>query len=80
MSKGIARSKGKTHLKNTKEVVQQLLVINPEIEVLGEYTRSKEPMQVRYRVCRYEWSPQAGSSLQGHGCPKCAKEKHKKPK
>lgn len=79
-SKGIARNKGKTHLKNTEEVVQQLLVINPKIEVLGEYTRSKEPMQVRCRVCGYEWSPQAGSLLRGHGCPECAKEKCKKSK
>ena len=72
---GIARRQGKTHLKTTEEIVQQLLTINPDIEVLGEYTRSKEPIQVRCKACGYEWSPQAGSLLQGHGCPKCRRRK-----
>ena len=72
-ARGIAKRQGKTHLKTTEEVVQQLLIINPEIEVLGEYTRSKEPMQVRCKVCGHEWSPQAGSLLRGHGCPKCSR-------
>ena len=75
---GIARRQGKTHLKTTEEIVQQLLTINPDIEVLGEYTRSKEPIQVRCKACGHEWSPQAGSLLQGHGCPKCAKKPKKK--
>ena len=70
--------KGKTHLKTTEEVIQQLQIINPQIEVLGEYTRSKEPMQVRCKICSYEWSPQAGSLLRGHGCPECARQKRKK--
>ena len=76
--RGMAKRQGKTHLKTTEEVIQQLLVINPQIEVLGEYTRSKEPMQVRCKVCGHEWSPQAGSLLRGHGCPECAKQKRKK--
>lgn len=77
-AKGIANHKGKTHLKTTEEVIQQLQIINPQIEVLGEYTRSKEPMQVRCKICSYEWSPQAGSLLRGHGCPECARQKRKK--
>lgn len=72
---GVARRQGKTHLKTTEEIVQQLLTINPDIEVLGEYTRSKEPIQVRCKACGHEWSPQAGSLLQGHGCPKCRRRK-----
>ena len=72
---GMARRQGKTHLKTTEEIVQQLSTINPDIEVLGEYTRSKEPIQVRCKVCGHEWSPQAGSLLQGHGCPKCRRRK-----
>lgn len=77
-ARGMAKRQGKTRLKTTEEVVQQLLTINPDIEVLGEYTRSKEPIQVRCKVCGHEWSPQAGSLLQGHGCPKCAKKPKKK--
>ena len=76
--RGIAKHQGKTHLKTTEEVMQQLLIINPRIEVLGEYTRSKEPLHVRCKVCGHEWSPQAGSLLCGHGCPECAKQKRKK--
>ena len=79
-AKGIAKRHGKTHLKTTEEVMRQLQIISPEIEVLGEYTRSKEPLKVRCKVCGYEWAPQAGSLLQGHGCPKCAREKRNKTK
>ena len=79
-AKGMAKRHGKTHLKTTEEVMRQLQIISPEIEVLGEYTRSKEPLKVRCKVCGYEWAPQAGSLLQGHGCPQCAKEKRKKSK
>ena len=76
-ARGIAKQQGKTHLKTTQEIVQQLLIINPKIEVLGEYTKSKNPIHVRCKMCGHEWSPQAGSLLQGHGCPICAKEKQK---
>lgn len=77
-ARGIAKRKGKTRLKTTEEVIRQLLIINPQIEVLGEYTRSKEPLQVLCKICGYKWSPQAGSLLHGSGCPECAKQKRKK--
>lgn len=70
-ARGMAKRQGKTRLKTTEEVVQQLLTINPEIEVLGEYTHSKEPLQVRCKACGHEWSPRAGNLLRGYGCPKC---------
>lgn len=77
-ARGIASHRGKTHLKTTDEFVQQLSTLNPYIEVLGEYTHSKDTVHVRCKTCGHDWSPQAGSLLQGHGCPKCAKEKLKK--
>ena len=79
-AKGIEKRHGKTHLKTTVEVVQKLFNINPNIEVLGEYTLSKKPIQVRCRICGLEWAPQAGSLLQGHGCPQCARQLRKKVK
>lgn len=77
-ARGIASHQGKTHLKTTDEFVQQLATLNPYIEVLGRYTRSKESVLVRCKTCGHVWSPQAGSLLRGHGCPKCAKAKPKK--
>jgi len=74
-ARGIASHQGKTHLKTTDEFVQLLTTINPYIEVLGWYTRSKEPILVRCKTCDHIWSPQAGSLLQGHGCPKCARKR-----
>lgn len=74
-TKGNRQKKGKTHLKTTGEFVSELSGKNPLVEVLGEYSYSKSPIQVKCKSCGHEWAPQAGSLLQGHGCPICGKTK-----
>lgn len=55
--------------KTQEEFVAELLKRNQEIEVLGKYTGSKDPIKVRCTTCGNEWNPQAGSLLRGSGCP-----------
>ncbi len=58
--------------KSHSQFVSEFEAINPNIEVLGNYVNSKTRILVRCRVCGHEWSPSAGSLLQGTGCPACA--------
>ena len=74
-AKGNRQKKGRTHLKTTEEFIVDLSVKNPSVEVLGEYIYSKAPIHVKCKSCGHEWTPQAGSLLQGHGCPICGKIK-----
>lgn len=80
LKKGLVNRGGKTRLKTTQEFISELSQINPNVEVLGEYKKSKEPIRVRCRLCGFEWNPQAGSLLSKHGCPQCAKNIRKNRK
>ena len=55
------------------EFINKLKSINPNIEVLGEYTSSHSKILVQCRNCGVRWSPQACSLIQGIGCPECGK-------
>ena len=55
-----------------EQFVNEMRIINPDIEILGQYTRVTERVLVKCRVCRKEWSPKAYSLLQGKGCPSCS--------
>ena len=58
----------KTH----KQYVSELTQKNPEVEVLGEYTKSNIKTLHSCRKCNLQWEVRPNSLLQGHGCPKCA--------
>ena len=40
-------------------------------ELISEYTKSKENINVRHVKCGYEYSVRADNFLSGKGCPKC---------
>lgn len=56
------------------EYIKKLHDINPNIELLGTYSRSTDHIKVRCLVCGNEWEPNAKSLLSGRGCPDCAQE------
>ena len=60
------------------EFVRCVAEVNPNIEVLGTYTRLKDHIACRCRLDGYEWSPLAGTIIDGHGCPKCKGRNHAK--
>lgn len=57
--------------RTTKQFIEEMGEINPDIEVLGEYTAARSRVNVRCKKCGHEWNPSASSLLSGHGCPKC---------
>ena len=55
-----------------EDFIEALPRTGTQIEVLGQYCGSGKPIEVRCKICGYEWSPVAGSLLSGAGCPSCA--------
>lgn len=58
----------KTH----EEYVQEVLIKNPNIEVIGQYTGANIKIFHKCNFDGYEWEATPGSILYGCGCPKCA--------
>ncbi len=50
--------------------------LHPDIEVMGEYVRSKIGVDCRCRFCGHEWTTSGQSLVQGSGCPACARKKN----
>lgn len=55
----------------TNEYISQIKEINPNIEIIGEYTGNNNRIDCRCKICGYKWSPFANSIKSGHGCPNC---------
>lgn len=54
---------------------KQLQDLNPNIDVIGKYFNTHEPIEVRCNNCGNNWSPIAGSLLKGQGCPICGRKR-----
>mgnify|MGYP004732535753 CR=1 FL=1 len=55
-----------------EEYEKQLYNINPNIEVLGQYTNSSAPITVKCRICGHIWTAIASSLTSANrGCPAC---------
>lgn len=69
-----SRKKTKTHIQYVEEVVK----INPNIEVLGKYVNNKTKILHKCKIDGWEWNAVPSSILCGSGCPKCASIKNAK--
>lgn len=58
-----------------KQFIQQLKQINSNIEILSEYTHSKQKVQCKCLIDGYIWFAEPRQLLQGRGCPKCNSSK-----
>lgn len=58
--------------KSHEAFIAQVAQINPNIEILGIYTKAQERVKVRCKNCGHTWSPLAYSLTQGRGCPHCS--------
>ena len=68
-------SKEKASDKNRKtheQYVQEVKSINPNIIVVGEYTRANVNILHKCAIDGYEWYAAPGNILFGNGCPKCS--------
>lgn len=57
----------KTH----DQFVEELKQVNSDIEIIGKYITSKDPIECRCKKCGNIWTPCASSLLAGFGCPHC---------
>lgn len=61
--------------KTTEEYKNELININPNIDVLEEYIDAKTPILHKCKLDEYEWLASPDSILRGTGCPLCAKKR-----
>ena len=57
--------------KNPNLFLEQISVINPDIEILGEYTTNNCKIQYKCKKCGFVGESTPNHLLQGHGCPQC---------
>ena len=57
----------KTH----SEYVEELSIVNPNIEVIGEYIGANIPILHRCKLDQHEWLTTPANMLFGRGCPEC---------
>ena len=53
------------------EFIDKMSINRPDLDVLGEYTRSFEKVKVRSNICGHVWESKANNLLNGSGCPIC---------
>lgn len=51
---------------------EELMAVNPNIEILGRYEKCSKPIAVKCKKCGHIWQPRPSKLLAGRGCPKCA--------
>lgn len=61
--------------KDTSVFISELFEINPNIIVIGEYTKAKEKILCRCKIDGFEWEATPHNLLRNHGCPKCKSNK-----
>ena len=58
--------------KTDEEYKREVALINPNIEVIEEYTNANKNILHRCRIDGYEWMARPNNILHGTGCPMCA--------
>ena len=61
--------------KTPDEYRKKMSIINPNIEVIGDYDGVNIPIIHKCKIHNIEWLTTPASTLQGCGCPQCSKEK-----
>ena len=67
----------KARAKTTKQLIEELKIINPEITVIGEYVNSLTPIKVQH-TCGHQWKVTPNGLLRGTSCPRCNESKGEK--
>ena len=63
----------KKRRKSHDDFVKEIMSINKDIQIIGEYISSKHKVKTRCMICGCEWDANPSMLLSGHGCPSCAK-------
>lgn len=62
--------------KDHKAFLSELVLNNPNIEVLGEYFNYSTKVRVRCKICQNEWAATPNNLLSGKGCPICGAKRN----
>lgn len=54
------------------DFVNMVKAKNPDVEIIGTYTKAQNRIAVRCKECGYEWNPKAYSLIQGRSCRYCS--------
>lgn len=63
-----SKSKTRSHV----QFIEELNKISKTIQVIGNYTKAVERIEVQCKICGKIWSPKAYSLINGKGCPHCS--------
>lgn len=61
--------------KTTEDFICEMHEINQNIEIIGTYSGSENPVKCKCKICGHEWSPIGRSLKCGQGCPACTSSK-----
>lgn len=64
-------------VKSTKQFIEEIKNINPNVKINGEYINNKTKIDVECLICGNKWKVVPNSLSNGHGCPKCARKRDK---
>ena len=67
----------KKKTKTTKQFIEELKIVNPEIIVIGKYVGSLTKIKIQH-TCGNKWEAIPKNLLKGSSCPKCSKIKTSK--
>lgn len=59
------------NIKSHNEYMKDLRLVNPDVEVIGEYRGSNTSILHRCKIDGYEWLAKPSNILSGKGCPQC---------
>lgn len=64
--------------KNTEDFINEMKNINRDIEIIGQYNGSENPVKCKCKKCGHIWSPIGRSLKNKQGCPICKSSKGEK--
>ena len=62
----------KRFIKSHEQYINDAYKSNPDITILGKYTKAKDRILCKCNICEFKWNPIADSVINGYGCPKCS--------
>lgn len=60
--------------KTTQQFIEEFALINPNVEIIGNYNSYHTPISCKCKKDGYIWQAQPADLMRGKGCPVCANE------
>lgn len=73
-----AKANGDLYRKSTEQFIQEMMLINSDIEIIGEYYNSNTHIECRCKTCNNHFTALPSNLIKGKGCGHCTKSKGEK--